>query len=346
MTNMKVALHDGKGKMHIKEIRRPTLGERDALIQVRSTGICGSDLLNYAENLTFEIFPGGHEVSGEIVEVGKAVDSSRIGERVAVETIGQGLNCKDCWFCRQGQFRQCSNKALNEGGGFAEYIKRRADGCYPISESMEWQEGALVEPLAVSIHALRRGLINSGDTVVVLGSGTIGLTAVAAARAMGAGTILATSRHKHQATMAKALGADYTFSPDDDEFIATVLEMTDGRGADLTLETVGGSSQTILDQAIEVTRMQGRISILGGFHVPITLDWMKPLLKEHTIYFSSCYSVINGRHDFEMAIDFLSSTLRSLNQIVTHTVSLENIQKGFEIASNKTSGSIKVQILQ
>jgi threonine dehydrogenase-like Zn-dependent dehydrogenase len=146
--------------------------------------------------------------------------------------------------------------------------------------------------------------------------------------------------------MAKALGADYTFSPDDDEFIATVLEMTDGRGADLTLETVGGSSQTILDQAIEVTRMQGRISILGGFHVPITLDWMKPLLKEHTIYFSSCYSVINGRHDFEMAIDFLSSTLRSLNQIVTHTVSLENIQKGFEIASNKTSGSIKVQILQ
>ena len=139
---MRVALHDGKGKMRLRKIDRPIVGDRDALIRVKSTGICGSDLLNYAENLTHETSPGGHEVSGEIVEVGKAVDASKIGQRVAVETIGQGLNCKDCWFCRQGQFRQCSNKAFNEGGGFAQYIKRRADGCYPIGESMDWQDGA------------------------------------------------------------------------------------------------------------------------------------------------------------------------------------------------------------
>ena len=90
--------------------------------------------------------------------------------------------------------------------------------------------------------------------------------------------------------------------------------------------------------------MQGRIVVLGGFRVPITLDWMRPLLKEQSIIFSSCYSVLNGRHDFEVAIDLLASGDISYREIVTHEVGLEDIQTGFDAAWDKTSGSIKVHV--
>ena len=214
MGTIAAALHDGKGVMRVAEINRPKPGPGDAIIRVGSAGICGSDLLNYGANATPETSPGGHEVAGEIIEVGHGVDTSWVGQRVAIDTIAHGRACAACWYCRIGQFRQCLNKAANEGGGFAEYIKRRTMGCYPLPDSLSWAEGALVEPLAVSVHAVRRGQMSGGETVVVLGAGNIGLTAVAAARALGAGKVFATARHEQQAAMAKRLGADDALPPE------------------------------------------------------------------------------------------------------------------------------------
>ena len=306
VAKMIAALPSCKAAMGIAEIDRPVAGLGDAIIGVRGAGICGSDLLNYGANTTPETVPGGHEVAGDIVELGDGVDPSRVGERVAIDTIGHGRACAQCWYCRMGQFRQCLDMAPIEGGGFAPFMKRRATGCYPLPDSLSWGEGALVEPLAVSIHSVRRGRMSAGETVVVLGAGNIGLTAVAAARALGAGRVYVTARHRHQAAMAKRLGADDALSPDGPELLEAVAEVMDGRGADLTLETVGGNSDTTLRQSIEVTRMQGRIVVLGGFRVAITLDWMAPLLKEQSFIFSSCYGVLDGRHDFEIAIDLMA----------------------------------------
>ena len=209
---MKAAFYDGTGQMIIQKHPDPVPDEGDAIIQVRATGICGSDLLMNNDKEEADELPAGHEVTGIIVDVGVGVDREMIGKRVAIETIGQGLACSTCWYCRMGQYRQCENKAPAEGGGFAEYIKRKAIGCYEISESMTWDEGALVEPLAVSIHGIRRGMMNGGETVAILGAGTIGLTAVLAARQLGAGKIFITARHEQQAAMALSLGADYACS--------------------------------------------------------------------------------------------------------------------------------------
>ena len=199
---MKAAFYNGNGKMQIKEHPEPIPESGDAIIQVRATGICGSDLLMNNDKEEADELPTGHEVSGQIVEVGSEVDRNLIGQRVAIETIGQGRACSTCWYCRMGQYRQCQNMAVVEGGGFAEFIRRKAIGCYQIGESMTWEEGALVEPLAVSIHGIRRGLMNGAETVAILGSGTIGLTAVVAARELGARKIFVTARHKQQANMA------------------------------------------------------------------------------------------------------------------------------------------------
>ena len=346
MAMMKAAFFDGDASMMLADIPTPEPGPDDVIIRVRATGICGSDLLMNVDKTEPDDIPFGHEVAGEIAEVGPGVDASWLGRRVAVETIGHGLACATCWYCRQGQFRQCLNKRPNEGGGFAQYMKRRAMGCYPLPDDMSWEDGALVEPLAVSVHGVRRGQMQGGETVAVLGSGNIGLTAIAASRALGAGKIFATARHPQQAEMARALGADVVASSEGRELLETLEAATEGRGADLTIETVGGHTGATLEQAIEVTRMQGRIVVLGGFRRPITLDWLPPLLKEQSVIFSSCYSILNGQHDYELAIDMLASGRARLQQIVTHQYPLEEIAQGFATAYDKKTGSIKVQIHQ
>lgn len=214
MPKMKAAFFDGDDAMMLADTAAPEPGPEDVVIRVRATGICGSDLLMNADKTEPDAIPFGHEVAGEIVEVGSRAANSLLGRRVAVETIGHGLACAQCWYCRQGQFRQCLDKAENEGGGFAEYMKRRAIGCYSLPDGLSWEEGALVEPLAVSVHGVRRGQMQGGETVVVLGAGNIGLTTVAAARALGAGRIFVTARHAQQGELAKRLGADEILPPE------------------------------------------------------------------------------------------------------------------------------------
>ncbi|KAA1282810.1 MAG: Zn-dependent alcohol dehydrogenase [SAR202 cluster bacterium] len=343
---MKAAFYNGNGTMIVKDYPDLTPGPGEALIKVRSTGICGSDLNMNLDKSGPDSDPAGHEVAGEIVSVGDGVEEKHIGSRVAVEVLGSGRACQNCWYCRQGQYIHCPNRSSGMSGGFAEYITRKIEGCYLLSDHMTWDEGALVEPLAVSIHGVRIGKMAGGETVSILGSGTIGLTAVAAAKALGAGKIFATARHPQQKKAALALGADAVSITTENNFEEMVLDATNGRGADLTIETVGGSKGDTLTQAIQVTRRQGRIVILGVFYGQHEIDWTGPVLKEQTIQGSICYGIIDGRHDFESAVEILSDDDCNLSQIVTHRYSLDEIDAGFKTAYDKSSGSIKVQIHQ
>ena len=345
MRTMLAALHNGVDAVEIKQIERLEPRPGGAVVKVRAEGICGSDLNQYRKLIEPEDVPAGHETAGEIVEVGEGVDPSRIGQRVAVEVVGQGKACLSCWYCRQGQYRNCVRKSDYAGGGFAEYVVRNAVACYPLADSMTWEEGALVEPLAVAVRGLRRGGLRPGDAVAVLGGGTIGLTTVAAARAMGAGKIVSTARYPRQTMLARAFGADEVIRPDDPAFKTAVEDLTHGLGADLTVETVGGfGSADTLSQAVDVTRVMGRIVVLGVFHDPAPMDWMAPLLKEQSIGFAVCYGIMDGWHDFEMAIDLMASGALDLKQMVTHTFPLSQMQQALDTAYDKSTGSIKVQL--
>ena len=346
MATMTAAFFNGRGQMELHDHPRPEAGPGDAVIRVQSTGICGSDLQMNVDKVAPDKMPAGHEVAGEIVEIGDGVDPTLMGKRVAVEIIGQGRACTTCWYCRQGQFIACQNMAPPESGGFAEYMMRKAIACYPFPDSLSWAEGAMVEPLAVSIHGVRRGGMSGGETVAVLGSGTIGLMAIAAARAMGAGKIIATARYEQQATLAKVLGADEALPDSGPDFKQAIDDSTEGRGADLTIETVGGHQDQTAAQAVDVTRMQGRIVILGGYRRPFEFDFLRPLVKEQSIIFSSCYSVLDGRHDYEVAIDMIASGQADIEQMVTHKYRLDQVQTAFETSYDKGTGVIKVQIHQ
>ena len=143
MATMKAALYDGSGKkMNLTNFEKPVAGPGEVVVKVRASGICGSDLQMKADQQDIDENPVGHEIAGEIVEIGEGVDSSRMGQRVAMEIIGHGKACEKCWYCRIGQYKQCENLVSIQGGGFAEYIKRKSIGCYEISDNMSWEEGA------------------------------------------------------------------------------------------------------------------------------------------------------------------------------------------------------------
>ena len=149
------------------------------------------------------------------------------------------------------------NKSDDTGGGFAEYMTRKPGGLYKLSDGMSWTDGALVEPLAVSVHAARWGGMAPGDTVAVVGSATIGLAAIAAARQLGAGKIIASARYEQQATAAARVGADVVVGSGPGELEEAAREATDGRGADMVFESIGGNTAETLVQSMNTCRMQG-----------------------------------------------------------------------------------------
>ncbi len=348
------ALDDGRGDYVVQPTSLPRRPAGSALIRVRQTGICGSDLHMTRERTEAQKVASGHEVAGEIVEMpahGGALSGSgvplRPGDRVAIETIGQGRSCGSCYFCRAGQFRHCQKRSDDTGGGFAEYMARHPAGCFVLPESLDWTDGALVEPLAVSVHAVRyAGSMKPGDTVAVVGSATIGLAAVAAAKALGARKVIASARYPRQAELARELGADDVTGSARGALEDAVKSATGGLGADVVIETIGGRTADTLEQSVACCRPQGRVVIVGGFREPLPFNFLGPLLTELTFVFSSCYGVVDGRHDYEVAIDMLAGGRVPFRKIVTHEFPLAEIQKGFDTAYDKRTGSVKVHITQ
>ncbi|MDA1280953.1 MAG: zinc-binding dehydrogenase, partial [Chloroflexi bacterium] len=182
------------------------------------------------------------------------------------------------------------------------------------------------------------------DVVGVVGSATIGLSAIAAARAFGARTVIASARHPQQAEAARKMGADVVVGSEPGEFEDACMEASNGIGADFVVESVGGRQSETFQQAIRATRNQGTMLYLGGIKIPMELDLFEALIREIRIQSVICYGVIDGRHDYEVAIDLLASGEIPYREIVTHQVALEDIQDGFDAAWDKTSGSIKVHV--
>jgi threonine dehydrogenase-like Zn-dependent dehydrogenase len=341
---MRAALDDGTGQYVVQDIPMPDMFDGAALIQVRQTGICGSDLHMTTGRTEAQTLPSGHEVAGEILEIPGGDHGLSVGDRVAIEMVGAGRACLSCHFCRYGQWKHCVNPAPDTGGGFAQYMTRRPAGLFKLPDSFDWVDGAVVEPMAVSVHGLRYGRMQPDDVVGVVGSATIGLSAIAAARAFGARTVIASARHPQQAEAARKMGADVVVGSEPGEFEDACMEASNGIGADFVVESVGGYQSASFQQAIRATRNQGTMLYLGGVKIPMEFDLFEPLLREIRIQSVICYGVIDGRHDYEVAIDLLASGKIPYREIVTHQVGLEDIQTGFDAAWDKTSGSIKVHV--
>jgi 2-desacetyl-2-hydroxyethyl bacteriochlorophyllide A dehydrogenase len=331
----------GPRAFELKDVDVPSPASGQVLVRVRSVGVCGSDLHFYRGE--FPVPPGfvlGHECSGEVEALGEGVTGVAKSDRVALELFDVCLKCVQC---RSGNYHLCpSRKAngLNIPGGLREYMAVPTYAVYKLPPEVDCELGALCEPLAVAVHGLRLVDLRFGDRVAVLGAGTIGLMAIAAAKAMGATYIAATARHPHQKAMAEALGADAVFG-DDAASIGEIAKATGG--ADVVVETVGGHANTLAD-AFTVVGLSGRISVLGAFTQPVQIHPIMFFLKEPKVVGSNCYGRPGRHSDYEIAIEIMRRNAESLRRCITHRFSLEDIAQAYATADDKSSGAIKVQI--
>ena len=339
---MRAGVYLGPKCVGIESRALPEPGSGEARVKVHACGICGSDLHLFHSPEPF-VEPGvvmGHEMAGVVDAIGPEVTGWKPGDRVTVEPL---KTCGECRWCRAGRDSICPSFSLygfHHAGGFADYINVQAKRLYAVPDELTFDTASLAEPVAVTVHGLRIAGFTAGQRVMVIGAGTIGLATVAVAKAWGAGEIVLTSRHRHQSELGEELGASRVLT--DAEATEEVLASNPPEDKpEIVVETVGGSANTLRLGAAAVAP-GGTVSVLGVFLGELKLEPWSLLFKEVKLQWSSCYTRSPGPSDFEESLRLLKEHSETWSGLLTHRLPLDEIAQGFALASDKTSGAVKV----
>lgn len=341
---MKVAVMEGIGKMGFEERDIPSPKADEVLVKLDYVGICGSDLHYYETGAIGDYvveppFVLGHEPGGVVVEVGKDVRHLKVGDRVALEP---GKTCGHCEFCKQGKYNLCPDVVFFAtppvDGVFQEYVAHEADLCFKLPENVSTLEGALIEPLAVGFHAAIQGDAHLGQKAVVMGAGCIGLVTTMALKARGVSEVYVVDIMEKRLNKAMELGADGVINGAKENVEERALELTDGKGMDLVVETAGTEITT--RQAIRIAKKGSNIVLVGYSKTgEMTLPMSLVLDKELTFK-----TVFRYRHIYPMAIDAVASGKVNLKGIVTDIFPLDDVQKAMDYSVNNKADIVKAVI--
>jgi 2-desacetyl-2-hydroxyethyl bacteriochlorophyllide A dehydrogenase len=346
---MKALVRIGKGprEVEIRDAEYPKSKPGWVTIAVKACGICGSDVHMYLSE-----WPGplpsdiganpsfGHEFSGEVVEVGEGVENFVKGDRVACMPK---MSCGKCYYCRSGRPFLCEVEPLLTGA-MAEYIAAPEYTLFKLPKEITYEEGALIEPFAVSFAAVHRtSHIRPGQTALIIGPGAIGLlTLICAKLASPKLTVITGTREdKFRLQLAKKLGANITIDVTEEDPVKKVKELTDGLGVDVIYECAGAG---LLDQAIESLMAEGEFIAIGHptTRTQIKLNtpgYMKIQFKQLKIL----GHIIYDWKSFYFALQLLKSGIVNVNPVITHKVPLSDAVQGFELAVRKEA--VKVLII-
>ncbi len=346
---MKAAVWHGIKDIRVEVVPDPVVEPDKVIVKVKACGICGSDLHEYSDGpiiiptnipdpLTGKTAPMilGHEFSGEIVEIGRNVKGWAIGDRVVIDPA---IACWECSACKRQQYNRCTMLActgLSENGAFAEYVSVRDYQLYRLNDTISWVEGAVVEPLAVGVHAVDRSNIAMGDSVLVVGTGAIGLAALQAARAAGAAEVYVIGGSQNRRKLAVQLGATKVYSADYSDIHSEVMSLTNGNGVNISFECVGKDETVNL--CLQLTCRGGRVVVVGVFKNKSLIDCNQFSLYEKDIVGCRAYA-----GDFKTVISLLADGRLQAQPLVTKIIPLEKIvSEGFEALIGKQQDQIKV----
>lgn len=344
---MKASVMYEQGKFEYKEIKEESLGEKDIKIKVQACGICGSDIHKMQTRWKYG-FPAviGHEFSGEVVEIGSKVTKFSLGDRVACVPF---IPCEKCHYCKQSLYSMCENYKMigsQSYGGFAEYAVVPENNAISIG-NLEYKKASLVEPLAVVMHAIMGIDIQLGDSIVILGAGTIGMLAMQAALAAGAGKVIVVDIDDTKLQLAKKLGAEHTINPVEEDLEKAVYSYTNNLGADISLECAG--SIITQEQALLLTKKHGKVGYLGIAYKDVTLKekaFESIFRKELTLKgFWNSYSAPFPGREWENAIKLITTGKIDVESLVTHYYSLKDVDKAFDMILGRKEKFGKVLIL-
>jgi L-iditol 2-dehydrogenase len=308
----------GPGQMDVQDRPDPRPGPGEVVVAVRAAGICGSDVHGYL-GVTGRRRPGvvmGHEAAGDVIEVGAGVTSVRTGDRVALRSI---LPCGACERCRDGESNICPNRqglGMQFDGAYADRIVLPETMLLALPDGLSHTDGALIEPLAVAMHAVNRTPFDLMDVVVVIGAGAIGLLTLLAARLRGAGTVIVTDRNEHRLVLARTFGADLAVNVDDADPVAIVRESTGGRGADAVFEAVGIGATVA--QSLAVARSGGQVTWIGNLLPMVELSMQELVTRELTLRGAYTFN-----EEFEQAADAIAAGRIDVGRLVEHTAPLD-----------------------
>lgn len=272
-----MVMHAFGAPMELENLPVPKPGPSEALVRVRACGLCGTDVKVADGNIPSVRLPlvPGHELAGEVVELGEGAQGLSVGDHVVVHIY---VTCGRCWYCRNARENNCEQVArlgFERAGGFGEYVTAPDCNCYRVARRVPLEEACLLSgSIATPFHALRhQGKVTVGDTVVIFGVGGLGIHAVQLARELGA-RVIAIDIDDEKLELARSLGAFEAINPRSASVPARVRELTEGEGASVVLPVVGGNALTaILPDALASLRRCGKLVFLGYLKgVPITVD--------------------------------------------------------------------------
>ncbi len=345
MTN-KTAYLTGLQTIEIKETEMPEVKPGEVLVKMEYCGVCGSDVEFFAHGcigtnqITYP-FVLGHEVSGVVETVGEGVKNLKEGQPVIIEPL---FPCGQCEFCRTGRYNICQNikfmSAPPYDGLLRKYVAVDANNVYPIPEGVTTKTAALVEPLAVGMHAAKLGDVTTPKTVVILGSGCIGLCTLLACKHLGATRIIVTDLFQKRLDMAKELGADEIVNVSECDAIEKIKELTNGEGADVVFETAG--SKITASQTTKMLRCGGTIVIVGNVLGDVPFNFRDIARIEGTVKVSRRYC-----NDFQTCLGAIkngSIPAEKLERIVDAVYDFEDTQAAFETSLKDKQNITKVVI--
>ena len=342
---MKAAVYQGNRRIEIQERPVPSIGENEVLLRVRASGICGSDVHGFEGKIPDRRPAGlvmGHEACGEVVEVGRGAGRFKAGDRVAVNPL---IPCGDCDACAHGWFHMCDSMVtfgsamrVFHDGLMAEYAAVPQRQLSLLPDAVSFEEGAVVEPAGNAVHLLNRAVLETGGSVAVFGTGTIGLLVVQAARMSGARQVIAVEPNPFRREQARAGGADLVVDPRAEDPVEAVLKATGGRGVDVAAETAGFAAT--YRACLEVVRKRGKVMAFGFMEPEVTFPLRKIIYREVTIIGSTAFT-----YEIETALALMAGGRLNVRPLITHTFPLERSQEAFETAADQGSRSIKVLVI-
>jgi (R,R)-butanediol dehydrogenase / meso-butanediol dehydrogenase / diacetyl reductase len=319
----------------------PSPGKDQIKVKINLAGICGSEIREFAFGplmLTADKAPItiGHEFAGRVVEVGKTIKDFKVGDRVT--GVGYRL-CGECYFCKRGMYNLCLNggfTGMNVDGCMAEYMVAPAYSLYKLPDNVSDEAGAMVEPLAVAVHAVNRANIQFGDVIAIVGDGTIGLCTLMAAREAGASRIYMIAKRKSRGQRALAMGAKEVIYLNDNDPVKQIAQLTDGLGVDKSFECAGAEDSPQL--AIDVIRKGGTAVFVGIFEKPASLNTSGLVFTEKNIFGSSIYI-----HEAASVIELLAEKRIDPLPLITSKVPLKDaVELGFKRLIADEENNIKI----
>jgi L-iditol 2-dehydrogenase len=339
---MKSLLLSEYNHLDVVDTPQPSPAPDEVLIRVEACGICGSDVHGYDGGSGRRIPPivMGHEAAGVVAALGSEVKDVAVGERV---TFDSTVYCGKCEYCARGEVNLCNNREVvgvscgdyRRAGAFAEFIAVPRRIVYPLSDSIPFEEAAMLEAVSVALHAVRISPDPVGKTALVIGAGMIGLLTLQAAKAAGCSRVFISDVDETRLELAKKIGAEEALHASGSELLAEIMQRTGGKGVDLVLEAVG-RTETIAS-AIDCVRKGGTVTLIGNITPEVTIHLQKVVSRQIRLQ-GSCAS--SG--EYPEAIELMAAGKIQVKPLITAVASLEEGPRWFERLHSREPNLMKI----